>query len=157
MTGEEEYVNIPILPVTTLSMFTQEYMVQMFQGFRISQHAQAQSQAGSFAKQNNEFGELGGHFFIGKVDQVDGYCWLHSYEKILKKMKLEEPIMSELTAHRIEDLDQFWRDSIRGASSIEVSWKIFKEKFEANFSPHSARAKMVREFENLRQTGDMTI
>ncbi|XP_073151776.1 uncharacterized protein [Henckelia pumila] len=133
------------------------------QGAQIQQLIQAQ--AGGNANQRpvatnpifKQFKDLGPREFIGGADPILAEEWIQSLETIFEFMQLTDADCVRCAIFMFRDDARVWWQGARSAVNMTtLTWNGFKDIFYGKYFTISTRARLAREFLELRQ-GSMSI
>ncbi|XP_073041882.1 uncharacterized protein [Primulina eburnea] len=88
-----------------------------------------------------------------------GDNWLKNVESQLHLLEVPEELRVEVVTPFLEDRARKWWETVSPAlAEVEdITWQIFKREFLKQYYPTEFRLQKLNEFENLRQTPDMTM
>ncbi|XP_033511561.1 uncharacterized protein [Nicotiana tomentosiformis] len=124
---------------------------------------QAPAQTQTFGNKEvslQEFLKLKSPKFTGSDNSADPQSFLDGKLKALRALGCSSERAVELTAYKLEDMDNIWHETIllgRTVGATPLAWDKFSKLFMDNFLPDSLKQKYARDFERLVQTPDMDV
>ncbi|XP_073019342.1 uncharacterized protein [Primulina eburnea] len=97
--------------------------------------------------------------FDGNPDPEVSHNWLKNVESQLHLLEVPEELRVEVVAPFLEDRARKWWETVSPslAEVEEITWQIFKKEFLKQYYPAEFRLQKLNEFENFRQSPDMTL
>ncbi|XP_073064068.1 uncharacterized protein [Primulina eburnea] len=97
--------------------------------------------------------------FDGNPNPEVSYNWLNNVETQLHLLEIPEELRVEVVTLFLEDRARKWWDTVSPslAEVEEITWQIFKREFLKQYYPAEFRLQKLNEFENFRQSPDMTV
>ncbi|XP_073030708.1 uncharacterized protein [Primulina eburnea] len=97
--------------------------------------------------------------FDGNPDPEVSHNWLKNVETQLHLLEIPEELKVEVVTPFLEDRARKWWEtvSLPLAEVEDITWPIFKREFLKQYYPAEFRLQKLNEFENFRQSPDMTV
>ncbi|XP_075489572.1 uncharacterized protein LOC142528410 [Primulina tabacum] len=97
--------------------------------------------------------------FDGNPDPEVSHNWLKNVESQLHLLEVPEELRVEVVTPFLEDRARKWWETVSPslAEVEEITWQNFKRDFLKQYYPAEFRLQKLREFENFKQTPDMTV
>ncbi|XP_073041820.1 uncharacterized protein [Primulina eburnea] len=97
--------------------------------------------------------------FDGNPDLEVSHNWLKNMETQLHLLEIPEELRVEVVTPFLEDRARKWWETVSPslADVEEITWQIFKREFLKQYYPAEFRLQKLNEFENFRQSPDMTV
>ncbi|XP_075497112.1 uncharacterized protein LOC142534091 [Primulina tabacum] len=97
--------------------------------------------------------------FDGNPDPEVSHNWLINVESQLHLLEVPEELRVEVVTPFLEDRARKWWETVSPslAKVEEITWKNFKREFLKQYYPAEFRLQKLSEFENFKQTPDMTV
>ncbi|XP_073024303.1 uncharacterized protein [Primulina eburnea] len=97
--------------------------------------------------------------FDGNPDPQVSHNWLKNVETQLQLLEIPEELKVEVVTPFLEDRARKWWEtvSLPLAEVEDITWPIFKREFLKQYYPTEFRLQKLNEFENFRQSPDMTV
>ncbi|XP_073056935.1 uncharacterized protein [Primulina eburnea] len=97
--------------------------------------------------------------FDGNPDPEVSHNWLKNVETQLYLLEIPEELRVEVVTPFLEDRARKWWETVSPslAEVEEITWQIFKREFLTQYYPAEFRLQKLNEFENFRQSPDMTV
>ncbi|XP_073033805.1 uncharacterized protein [Primulina eburnea] len=97
--------------------------------------------------------------FDGNPDPEVSHNWLKNVETQLHLLEVPEELRVEVVTPFLEDRARKWWEtvSLPLAEVEDITWQIFKREYLKQYYPAEFRLQKLNEFENFRQSPDMTV
>ncbi|XP_073041950.1 uncharacterized protein [Primulina eburnea] len=97
--------------------------------------------------------------FDGNPDPEVSHNWLKNVETQLHLLEIPEELRVEVVTPFLEDrARKCWETVSPSLAEVEeITWQIFKREFLKQYYPAEFRLQKLNEFENFRQSPDMTV
>ncbi|XP_073307141.1 uncharacterized protein [Primulina huaijiensis] len=97
--------------------------------------------------------------FDGNPDPEVSRNWLKNVETQLHLLEIPEELRVEVVTSFLEDWARKWWETMSPSlfEIEQISWQIFRREFLKQYYPAEFRLQKLSEFENFKQTSDMTV
>ncbi|XP_073294486.1 uncharacterized protein [Primulina huaijiensis] len=97
--------------------------------------------------------------FNENPDPEVSHNWFKNVESQLHLLEVPEELRVEVVTPFLEDRARKWWETVSPslAEVEEITWQSFKREFLKQFYPAEFRLQKLNEFENFKQTPDMTV